>query len=155
MRLISDQTPLNEVFKIFKASYSHLMVAIRFLDPITNAPIPQVRLAERGLCAQPRRVYAGALAAVENGQSNCLAMGDAHPFVTLLLPAWSSVGVSRQSTLPASCLTSGRVVESSTLYFRAHELQGGVCKRVGAARPLAARRARGPRLPHLPRCAGR
>lgn len=42
VRLISDQTPLNEVFKIFKASYSHLMIAIQFRDPETGEPLSQV-----------------------------------------------------------------------------------------------------------------
>lgn len=60
MRLISDQTPLNEVFKIFKASYSHLMIAIRFLDPDTNTPIPQVCLTPPQ--AAHRHVYTDALA---------------------------------------------------------------------------------------------
>jgi hypothetical protein len=47
VRFISDQTPLNEVFKIFKASFSHLMIAIAFYNPETGERLTQQEVIER------------------------------------------------------------------------------------------------------------
>lgn len=47
VRYVSDQKPLKEVFKMFKSSFSHLMIAVSFLDPITGERLQQSEIIKR------------------------------------------------------------------------------------------------------------
>lgn len=54
VRFISDQTPLNEVFKIFKTSFSHLMIAIAFYDPESGERLSQEDIIRRSKAKDTR-----------------------------------------------------------------------------------------------------
>jgi hypothetical protein len=47
VRFISDQTPLNEVFKIFKKGFSHMMISIAFFDPDSGERLSQAEVIQR------------------------------------------------------------------------------------------------------------
>ena len=54
VRFISDQTPLNEVFKIFKTSFSHLMISIAFYDPDSGERLLQEDIIQRSKAKDTR-----------------------------------------------------------------------------------------------------
>jgi hypothetical protein len=54
VRFISDQTPLNEVFKIFKTSFSHLMMTIAFFDPDSGERLSQEEIIQRSKAKDTR-----------------------------------------------------------------------------------------------------
>ena len=54
VRFISDQTPLNEVFKIFKTSFSHLMISIAFYDPDSGERLSQEDIIQRSKAKDTR-----------------------------------------------------------------------------------------------------